>query len=148
MKVSLILILLYLPVSLLLGQNNNQHTLVSSGNTIIGDGISIDWIVGENLLSPELSGMVKDTVSIDAMFHDFKAWPNVTRGKVYFYLNPVDRTGLYLEVTDLSGKLIQRTSWIAEPQVIDFTGLTAGFYLVKLAHEKNGQLASIKIVKF
>lgn len=123
--------------------------MVSSGNTIVMDGGSLDWIVGENILDHQIlfGNNRPEDVFPELKNNQFHAFPAVTPGPVILVSKEMEPEVLLIQVYDMTKKLILLQEWKGNPMGIDLTDCTDGVYLILITQNDQPPLASFKVVR-
>lgn len=149
MKHKLFVCLVFFSHALTYGQEKNESTIVSSGNTIVMDGGSLDWIIGENLLDHQIlfGNNRPEDVFPELLNNRFHVFPVVTAGPVTLVSKEMEPENLNINIHDMTGKLILSQKWIENPMKIDITDCTEGMYLIRIVQHEQSPLATFKVVK-
>jgi len=141
--VSILLVSLYC-----MGQEVNNHMLVSSGNTIIHEGIILDWVVGGSPIDYDiLFDLSTHTESLSTTTNiDFKAYPTITSGQVNIYTKLKDQKDFSIEIYDYSLKRLKTLDWKSNPQEVNFETFSAGLYFIKISKKNSKTQAVFKII--
>lgn len=130
-------------------QSNNEEIIVSSGNAIVDTEMSIDWIVGENLIDYDvlfdLSPLQDSIKNTEQTF--FNAYPTVTSGIVHIRSKSLLQKNLFIHVYDISKKRVMSHKWSNNPMEINLTQLHSCMYIIQLVGADDGIVATFKVIK-
>lgn len=79
-------------------------------------------------------------------FKDFTIYPNPSKGEVNISLNETDLPANY-EVTDLSGKTVEKGSLIKKQTKLDLSKLPSGTYMITVSQKQKSQTLKIVLNK-
>jgi hypothetical protein len=100
--------------------------------------------------SGTVSNTDSDTTTLreDAGGFEFVLFPNPTQKEVRITAESefLERQGNVLYVYDLNGKLLMQQNFVNRQELLDFSNMPSGTYLIKLWSE-NGWIAEWKVVK-
>ena len=147
MRHILFLTFLFLALSLK-GQESKEDVLISSGNTIINESGSVDWIIGTNLIDAEVDlGLYKDAPNYSSFQNGFTIYPTKTVDWIILKKEDSEPQSCLIEITDPSGK-----SEILEKEMLVSVGINlgaraSGLYIIRVIDEEGEPLATFRVVK-
>jgi hypothetical protein len=131
----------------------------SGGETFTGNGLSLDFTVGEimteslsatGLLLTQgfLQGPNKNTGIEENLIDekDIVVYPNPAANRLYILYNDQETRPVSADIKDLQGRLVLRTDGGINPLYLNLEKLTPGFYTVSILFE-NHQIINKKIIK-
>lgn len=131
------------------GQKKTESVIASSGNTIIADCGSMDWLVGSNLIDHEvLFGVTSSEVfpSPSANEH-FTAYPTITRDKFFIESNKSINEDLLIRMVDLTGRILLLKQWEENPSELDLDDCASGTYFLQVIDKEEIPVATFVVVK-
>lgn len=133
----------------LLCQENREDIIVSSGNTIISNGGSIDWVIGESFIDHQLL-FGYNTEEVPALLDKgaFVVFPTLTHGSVYISTEQEECNGVVVEVYEVSNRKVLSRKWDANPMEINLSDLDDGLYIVRMLSKEKLLSDAFKVVKY
>jgi hypothetical protein len=130
-------------------QEKTENVIVSSGNTIVMDEGSLDWIIGENLIDHQVlfGDHTPEDVFTGLKEQDFLAFPTITGGPLTLVAREREPVGLFVAIYDVTNKLLYRTTWDRNPMEADLSEYSYGMYMIRIEQNDLMPLAVFKIVK-
>ncbi len=133
----------------LLCQENREDVIISSGNTIISNGGSIDWVIGENFIDHQLLfGNYTEDAQVQLSKEAFVVFPTLTHDKVYIASKQEECKDVVVEVYELSDRKILSRKWEANPMEVNLSGLGNGVYIVRILSKEKLLSDAFKVVKY
>ena len=123
--------------------------MVSSGNTIVSPEMTLDWVVGENIIESEVlfNNLQNQREAPDKLKNvNFKVYPTITSGWVNVLTYLKDQNDLYLEIFDPTLKRLKMIKWVSNPQKINLETFSPGLYFIKISKKDKSVLAVFKII--
>ena len=131
----------------------------SGGETFTGNGLSLDFTVGEimtesisttGLLLTQgfLQGPDRNTGIEENLIEEknIVVYPNPAVNRLYILYNDEETKPVSADIKDLQGRLVLRTDGGINPLYLNLEKLTPGFYTVSILFE-NHQIINKKIIK-
>lgn len=147
MRTHLILIVMFFTLSLL-GQESKEDVIISSGNTIINESGSVDWIIGVNLIDSDVELGLYQPKPENALNHNgFLVYPTKTIDWIIVDKETPDLHPYHVEVIDISGKSEYLSEEIVLTTRLNISSLASGNYFIKILDTNKKQLALFQIVK-
>jgi hypothetical protein len=142
-----------------IAQQLTPAVVSSGGETFTGNGLSLDFTVGEimtesisttGLLLTQgfLQGPDRNTGIEENLIDekDIVVYPNPAANQLYILYNDQDTRPVSADIKDLQGRLVLRTDGGINPLYLNLEKLTPGFYTVSILFE-NHQIINKKIIK-
>lgn len=130
-------------------QNKSEELIISSGNSIVTNEISVDWIVGENIIDYEVLfdlSSVQD--SINKTNNPFyTAYPTITSDIVRIESKILTEKDLFIQIYDTSKKRVLSQKWLNNPMEINLNKMPSGMYIIQLIDSNQHTVASFKVIK-
>ena len=139
-----------------------QNSQVSSGNNASGSGGSSSYSIGQIVYSSTTNENNNSTEGNQQPFEimvlsneeiidsniNLLAYPNPTKDKLHILLREgYNLENLNYDVIDLNGKIIlNKIQIISNEEIIDFSNLTIGCFMLKIYNDK-GSIKTYKIIK-
>lgn len=137
-----------------------QQNTVASGGDASGAGGNISYSLGQiDFSSSSGSGgnlsegvqqpyVISITTGIDhpEVQLELLVYPNPTLGNIQLFIDQPDLAEMQVELTDLQGKIIQRTIILTNTTNIEMESLNAGVYFVKVL-QNNREIKTFKVIK-
>ncbi len=140
-------------------QQVTPMVVCSGGETFTGNGLSLDFTVGE-IMTESLSttgllltqgfiqGADKNT-GIDENFideNDLLVYPNPASDRIYLTYDKTKANPVSVDIKDLQGRTILRAGFDVNPITVKLDRLSPGFYTVSVLFD-NRQTINKKIIK-
>jgi len=133
---------------ILLCQEKKEDVIVTSGNTIISNGGSIDWVIGENFIDHQvLFGNYTEAVQPQFGKQSFAVFPTLTHDKVYIESKQNDWEDIIVEVYDVSNKKVLSQKWDANPMELNLSDFKNGLFIVRILSKEKPLSDAFKVVK-
>ena len=147
-KTYLLTVFLVITVSCLC-QKKTENIIVTSGSTIVSDGGTIDWIIGENLVDHQVlfGGKSPEEVFTELKEQMFAVFPTITNGFVILVAREEKPENLYMAVYDLNNKLLSRKIWNQNPLEADLSEYDHGIYIISIEQDDLTPIATFKIIR-
>ena len=131
------------------GQKKTESVIVASGNTIVSDYGSMDWIVGANLIDHEVlfGNNSTETVYLLTKNDIYTVSPTLTKDKIYIKSSRSINENLLIKIFDLTGKLLLIKYWEENPTELDLQQYASGIYIIHLIDNENNSVAPFKVIK-
>ena len=148
MKKLLLFFSLFLISFYCMSQKVNEHVMVSSGNTIVSPEMTLDWVVGENIIEYEVLFNLQNQKEVPDKLKNanFKVYPTITSGWVNVLTELKDQNDLYLEIFDLTSKRLKMIKWVSNPQKINLETFSPGMHFIRITKKDKSVLAVFKII--
>lgn len=147
MRNLIILTFLLLPL-FLVAQESKEDVIVSSGNTIINESGSVDWIIGVNLIDSDVElGLYKPKPNKSDYQNGFIVYPTKTIDWIIIDKEQPDLHPYLIEVIDVAGKSELLSQEFTLTTRLDISSLASGNYFIKILDKDKKQLALFQIVK-
>ncbi len=159
---SIPLLLLMFIISVPEKSNAQQITpavVSSGGQTFTGNGLSLDFTIGEimteslsttGLLLTQgfLQGPDRNTGIEENLIKekDIVVYPNPAQNGIYLVFNNQESKQVGTEIKDLQGRVLLRSESCSNPMYLNLEKLAPGFYTVSIRFE-NDQIINKKIIK-
>ena len=147
-KPYLLTVLLVITVGCLC-QEKTENVIVTSGSTIVSEGVTIDWIIGENLVDHHVLFGERSPEEVFPELKDnmFTVFPTITTGKVTLVAKEDKHQNLFVVIYDLNNKLLSRKAWDQNPMEANLTEYDQGIYIINIEPDDLTPLATFKIVR-
>jgi len=137
-----------------------QDVVASSGDCFITPNVSLSWTLGEPISETDASSanyltqgfqqpktiVVTDVTNPIATLGNVSAFPNPTTSVVTLQNNNEDKT-LNVELTDMDGKTVLKTTMVNKQQQFDLSTFTNGIYFLRVYDTDNKLVQTLKIDK-
>ena len=130
------------------GQESKEDVIVSSGNTIINESGSVDWIIGVNLIDSDVElGLYQPKSNKSDYQNGYIVYPTNTVDWIIIDKEQPDLHPYHIEVIDVAGKSELLTQKFTLTTRLDISSLASGNYFIKILDTDKKQLALFQIVK-
>lgn len=147
MRTLLFLTVLFFALSVV-GQESKEDVIVSSGNTIINESGSVDWIIGVNLIDSDVElGLYQPKTNKSDYQNGYIVYPTKTIDWIIIDKKQPDLHPYLIEVIDVAGKSELLSNEFTLTTRLDISSLASGNYFIKILDKDKIQLAIFQVVK-
>lgn len=127
----------------------DESVLVSSGFSVVQEGGSLDWVVGDNITDVQvLFGLQKSDVLLPALQeHLWVVGPVMTDGVIVISSPTADAGQFMIKIIDETSRTLLLTPWDRNPKELNLANFATGPYVVVICNEKDATFARFKIIK-
>ncbi|MCU4175666.1 T9SS type A sorting domain-containing protein [Carboxylicivirga sp. N1Y90] len=147
-KYSFLLVLLFTFFKLQ-AQEKSEEIIISSGNSIVSSDISINWIVGENLIDYDV--LFEQLSFQDSINHSYQpyysAYPTITPDFVQIKSKTEFDNDVLIQIYNTSNKRVLSQKWSNNPMQINLSKLPASMYIIHLIDTDQQTIATFKVIK-
>lgn len=159
MKTQLLMIVIILTGMVVHVQSQPQQVIASSGGNYQNAGTSIEWTLGEQVIStlsasntiltqgfhqPDLK--ISVTEILDELSYSIDAFPNPTNDLLMIKLGNAEVHDLHFILYDINGKVLEQKPMEGETTTINMINYVAGIYLLKVI-QPGKEIMTYKIIK-
>ena len=145
-------------------QSIEKAVIVTSGNTISNNNVSMTYTVGqpttemrtsENLAvtgqyqQTEVGKMVAGLLDKKDISSQLAAYPNPVSKILNLYLNSKEVNEYKVDMYNTNGEIVKTGKWLSDktPLLLDLSGIAMGTYYIKVFSERNQEFGLLKVVK-
>ena len=147
-KESILLVILFISIHTL-AQDKTEEVIISSGNSIITNDVSVNWIVGENFIDYDV---LFDLTAVHDSINNtnqtfYTAYPTITSGILCIESKTPTEKDLFIQIYDTSKKRVSSQKWSNNPMEINLTQMPSCMYIIQLIDNDQHTVATFKVIK-
>ena len=146
-------------------QNLSRNTMTAQGDFSQNESVTLEWTIGETFTEtvvtpnkmftqgfqqPFLTASRLETETLEKTTSEIVLYPNPVESLLYVYLKSSPSTKLYINIYDVTGKLIKQATILETDtnSTLNVSELSSGVYLMKFSNADGSLIETHQILKY